>query len=91
VGDTLETTIPSGAMASTGGPFALALSPDGTRVYVGVISLEGPGLIQVIDAGTRTIERTITSCGAMPRRIAFGFSGGLAVIPDESGCANFVE
>jgi hypothetical protein len=60
-------------------------------VYVGVITTEGPGLIQVIDAGTRTIERTINSCGSVPRRIAFGFSGGLAVIVDETGCATFVE
>jgi YVTN family beta-propeller protein len=67
------------------------MSPDGTTVYVGVITSEGPVLIQVIDAGTRTIERTINSCGRVPRRIAFGFSGGLAVIADESGCVNFVE
>jgi DNA-binding beta-propeller fold protein YncE len=91
VGDTLEASIPSGATSSIGGPFGLALSPDGATVYVGVITTEGPGLIQVIDAGTRTIERTISSCGGMPRRIAFGFSGGLAVIADETGCVNFVE
>jgi DNA-binding beta-propeller fold protein YncE len=91
VGETLESSIPSGATSSIGGPFGLAMSPDGATVYVGVITSEGPGLIQVIDAGTRTIERTINSCGRVPRRIAFGFSGGLAVIADESGCANFVE
>jgi hypothetical protein len=60
-------------------------------VYVGVITTEGPGLIQVIDTRTQTIERTINSCGSVPRRIAFGFSGGLAVIADETGCVNFVE
>jgi YVTN family beta-propeller protein len=91
VGETLESTIPSGATSGLGGPFGLAMSPDGAKVYVGVITTEGPGLIQVIDTGTRTIERTINSCGRMPRRIAFGFSGGLAVIADETGCANFVE
>jgi DNA-binding beta-propeller fold protein YncE len=91
VGETLESSIPSGATSGRGGPFGLAISPDGTTVYVGVITTEGPGLIQVIDARTRTIERTINSCGATPRRIAFGFSGGLAVIADETGCANFVE
>lgn len=91
VGDTLESSIPSGATSSAGGPFGLAMSPDGATVYVGVITTEGPGLIQVINTGTRTIERTINSCGGMPRRIAFGFSGGLAVIADETGCANFVE
>jgi DNA-binding beta-propeller fold protein YncE len=91
VGETLESSIPSGATSGAGGPFGLAMSPDGAMVYVGVITTEGPGLIQVIDAGTRTIERTINSCGGMPRRIAFGFSGGLAVIADETGCVNFVE
>jgi hypothetical protein len=45
----------------------------------------------VIDVATRTIEQTLTSCGEIPRRIGFGYSGGLAVIPDETGCANFVE
>jgi DNA-binding beta-propeller fold protein YncE len=91
VGDTLESSIPSGATSGVGGPFGLAMSPDGATVYVGVITTEGPGLIQVIDTRTRTIERTINSCGKKPRQIAFGFSGGLAVIADESGCATFVE
>ena len=91
VGDALESSIPSGATSSAGGPFGLAMSPDGITVYVGVITTEGPGLIQEINTGTRMIERTINSCGGMPRRIAFGFSGGLAVIADETGCANFME
>ena len=91
VANVQEATIPSGATSSLGGPFGLAMSPDGTTVYVGVIAPEGPGLIHVIDVGTRTIVNTIQSCGTTPRRIAFGFSGGLAVIADESGCADFVE
>ena len=86
-----ETTIASGATSSLGGPFALAMSPDGAAVYVGVITTEGTGLIQVVNTGTRAIERTINSCGQVPRRIAFGFSGGLAVIADETGCVTFVE
>ena len=91
VRNVVEASIPSGATTSIGGPFGLAMSPDGSAVYVGVISSNGPGLIQVIDAGSKTIARTIESCGRVPRRIAFGFSGGLAVITDESGCATFVE
>jgi DNA-binding beta-propeller fold protein YncE len=93
VGNALVTSIPSGATSSSGGPFGLAITPDGARVYVGVLAgeLEAPGLIQVIDVETRAIEHTLTSCGRMPRRIGFGFSGGLAVIPDETGCVNFVE
>jgi DNA-binding beta-propeller fold protein YncE len=91
IANTLESSIASGATSSLGGPFGLAMSPDGAIVYVGVITTEGPGLIQVIDASTRMIQRTINSCGSVPRRIAFGFSGGLAVIADETGCVTFVE
>jgi DNA-binding beta-propeller fold protein YncE len=91
VGDTLETSIPSGATSSLGGAFGLAMSPDGAAVYVGVITTAGPGLIQVIDTRTLSIVQTINSCGMVPRRIAFGFSGGMAVITDETGCVNFVE
>ena len=91
VRNVVEASIPSGATTSIGGPFGLAMSPDGSAVYVGVITSDGPGLIQVIDANSKMIARTIESCGRVPRRIAFGFSGGLAVITDESGCATFVE
>jgi DNA-binding beta-propeller fold protein YncE len=87
----LLASLPSGATSSGGGPFALAISPDGAVVYAGVITGDGPGMIQIIDVATRTIQRTITSCGEVPRRIGFGYSGGLAVIADESGCVNFVE
>jgi DNA-binding beta-propeller fold protein YncE len=88
---TFSLSIPSGATFGTGGPFGLAISPDGASVYVGVITGDGPGLIQVIEAATHTIQHTLTSCGEIPRRIAFGYSGGLAVIADETGCVNFVE
>jgi DNA-binding beta-propeller fold protein YncE len=91
VGNALEGSIALGAISSRGGPFALAMSPDGAVLYVGVNTTEDPGLIQVIDTGSRTIERTLQSCGLVPRRIAFGFSGGLAVIADETGCVTFVE
>jgi DNA-binding beta-propeller fold protein YncE len=91
VGESLESSIPSGATSGIGGPFAVAMSPDGAAVYVGVLDPNGAGLIQVIDTRTRTIESTITSCGGLPRRIAFGFSGGLAVVADETGCVDFVE
>lgn len=87
----LVTSLASGATSSGGGPFGLAMSPDGVVVYAGVITGDGPGVIQVIDVAAHAIERTITSCGEIPRRIGFGYSGGLAVIADETGCANFVE
>ena len=74
-----------------GEPQGVAVSLDGTELYVGVINTDEAGLIQVVDPAARRIERTIESCGRVPRRIAFGFSGGLAVIVDETGCATFVE
>jgi hypothetical protein len=40
---------------------------------------------------SRSIVQTITSCGGIPRRVAFGFAGGLAVVIDELGCVNFIE
>ena len=91
VGNSLEVSIPSGATASLGGPFGLAMSPDGAELYVGVNTTADSGFIQVIGTGSRAIEHTLISCGRVPRRIAFGFSGGLAVIADETGCATFVE
>jgi len=91
VHNVVAASIPSGATTSIGGPFDLAMSPDGSAVYVGVITNSGPGLIQVIDVASKAIARTINSCGGVPRRIAFGFSGGLAVITDETGCVTFVE
>jgi DNA-binding beta-propeller fold protein YncE len=91
VNPALLASLPSGATTSVGGAFALAMSPDGAVVYAGVITGDGPGLILVVDVATRTVERTITSCGETPRRIGFGYSGGLAVIADETGCVNFVE
>lgn len=91
VGNRLRASLPSGATSGLGGPFGLALTPDGAKLYVGVINQNEPGLIQVVDPVGGRIERTIASCGRVPRRIAFGFSGGLAVIVDETGCANFVE
>jgi DNA-binding beta-propeller fold protein YncE len=87
----LVTSLASGATSSAGGPFGLAMSPDGVVAYAGVITGDGPGVILVIDVAAHAIERAITSCGEIPRRIGFGYSGGLAVIADETGCANFVE
>lgn len=87
----LVTSLPSGATSSAGGPFGMAMSPDGVVVYTGVITGDSIGAILVIDVAAHAIERTITSCGGIPRRVGFGYSGGLAVVADETGCANFVE
>jgi YVTN family beta-propeller protein len=87
----MVTSIPTEAVSSAGGPFGMAMSPDGGVVYAGVITGDSVGAILVIDVAAHAIERTISSCGGIPRRIGFGYSGGLAVVADETGCANFVE
>jgi YVTN family beta-propeller protein len=88
--DTLLTSLDTGALFFDG-PFGLALSPDGAVIYAGVTTGNGHGLIQVVDVASRSIVQTITSCGGVPRRVAFGFAGGLAVVIDELGCVNFIE
>jgi len=88
--DTLLASLDTGAQ-SFDGPFGLALSPDGQVIYAGVTTGNGHGLIQIVDVGSRSITRTLTSCGGIPRRVAFGFSGGLALVIDELGCVNFIE
>ncbi|MFB7475176.1 hypothetical protein [Kitasatospora sp. NPDC056184] len=42
-----------------GGGMGLALSPDGSRVYVGVNVPEGNGTLEVVDTATRTVTRVV--------------------------------
>jgi YVTN family beta-propeller protein len=60
-----------------GEPSAVAVSPDGSLVYVVV----GPGFgsVVVIDAGTRTVEATV-AVGQTPRNVAFTPDGAFAYV-----------
>ncbi|MEU5400912.1 YncE family protein [Streptomyces sp. NPDC005963] len=42
-----------------GGGMGIALSPDGSRVYVGVNVPDGPGVLEVIDTGKRSVVDTV--------------------------------
>src|SRR6266576_321635 len=70
--------------------FGVALSPDDSQLYVGVMDL---GLVRVIDRASLAIVNTIQlpESGAFPRRIAFNQDGTIAVIADENGWVHFVQ
>lgn len=58
-------------------PFAIAISPDGTKAYVGNTSI--PGTVSVIDIATRTVTATIT-VGSRAYGIAFSPDGTKAYV-----------
>jgi large repetitive protein len=65
----------------------LALSPDGTVIYVtGSIA----GTINIVDRQTRAIKTTITTGGA-PRNMAFNKYGQEALITKESGYVTIIR
>ena len=70
-----------------GGGFGMALSPDEVHLYVGEPSA---GVVQVVNTQSRRIIHTI-EVGGRPRRIAFDYHGGRAVVANEFGGVNFVR
>lgn len=67
--------------------FGLALTPDGTQVYV---SSAGTGEVIVIDRASRAILRRIL-VGGVPRRIAFTPDGLSALIANEDGRVDVIK
>lgn len=67
--------------------FALAITPDGKQVYVGMRSA---GMVRVYDRATRAVVKDIAT-GGVPRRIAFSADGTWAVIANEAGWVDFVR
>ncbi|OLC03929.1 MAG: hypothetical protein AUH78_06190 [Gemmatimonadetes bacterium 13_1_40CM_4_69_8] len=83
-------SLASGAVASIalpGQPFDVQLSPDGTKLWVGVRTA---GQVLVFNRSTHALLRTIQTGGA-PRRIAFNQAGTIAVIANEAGWVDFVK
>ena len=70
-----------------GGGFGMALSPDQVHLYVSVPSR---GVVQVVNTQSRKVIHTI-EVGGQPRRIAFDYHGGIAVVANEAGAVNFVR
>jgi len=83
----LETGAEIARVALGAGGFGLAVTPDQTEVWV---TAPAAGRVFVLDRASRTVQSTIDVGGA-PRRLAFDWSGALAVIADEAGAIRFVR
>jgi YVTN family beta-propeller protein len=70
-----------------GGGFGLALSPDEAHLYV---SLPNAGRVQIVNIPSRHVIKTLET-GGTPRRIAFNYHGGIAVVPNEAGWVDFIK
>ena len=68
------------------GPWAMTLSPDQTKLYVGLLF---DGEVAVVKRTTRVVERYINVEG-VPRRIRFGPDNTTIVIANESGYVTFI-
>lgn len=67
--------------------FGLRLTPDGTQLYV---ASPGSGTVTVLNAATGAVLTTF-DVGGVPRRIAFGAGGAIAVISNENGQVDVVR
>jgi YVTN family beta-propeller protein len=68
------------------GPWAMTLSPDRTKLYVGILF---DGEVAVVNRTTRVVERYINVEG-VPRRIRFGPDQTTIVIANEDGYITFI-
>ena len=68
-------------------PFGLAVTSDGTRVYVASAMT---GVVATVDASTGAVLRTL-SVGGTPRRIAFDAAGTTAVVANEGNWVDLIR
>jgi YVTN family beta-propeller protein len=68
------------------GPWALAMSPDRSKLYAGILF---SGEIAVINRSTRVVEEYI-DVGGTPRRIKFAPDNATMVIANEAGYITFI-
>ncbi|MFE6868873.1 YncE family protein [Kitasatospora sp. NPDC057692] len=64
-----------------GGGMGLALSPDGSRVYVGVNVPEGNGTLEVVDTATRAVTQVVP-VGRRPFDVDVSADGGSVYVTD---------
>jgi YVTN family beta-propeller protein len=69
------------------GAFGMALTPDGSDLYV---TSSSNGVVAVIDRKSRAIRKLLTVTGT-PRRVAFSPDGKTAVIANEGGWVDVVK
>ena len=71
----------TGSVALAGPAFGLAISPNGSRLYVG---LYGTGQVQVLNPATSSVVRTVT-VGGVPREIRYDAANQHVVEANERG------
>jgi DNA-binding beta-propeller fold protein YncE len=74
------------AIPVPGGTFGLAVTPDGAQLWA---TGPGAGVVWAIDLSSREVVHTIPV--NMPRRVAFGRLGSVAVVSDEFGWVYFIR
>lgn len=83
----LSTGTLAGSVSNLGdGPWGMALSPDGTKLWISVL---WTGEVKVVDRVGRTISRSLYT-GGTPRRIGF-LSNGTAVVANEAGYVTWLQ
>jgi len=81
-------TIPTGQYGY-GGPFGLAISPDGARVYA---AASGSGTVYIIsETAPSTFDVSPLYVGGDPRRIAFSADGSTAVVSNYYGGVHIIK
>jgi YVTN family beta-propeller protein len=70
-----------------GSAWGMAMTPDGTQLYVGLLF---QGQVAVIDRAARTVVQRIVT-GGVPRRIVFDQAGTVAVVANENGYVTYIR
>ena len=76
------------SVALAGGPFGLAMTPDGAQLYVTLPTTTSPK-VAILDRVSLASVGTV-SVGA-PRRVAFSFSGDMAVVANGTTGARVIR
>ena len=76
----------SDSIGVSGGGFALALTPDGTQLY---LTRSSAGKVTIVTLATR--DTVNIAVGGAPRRFAFDATGTYAVVANESGWVDFIR
>jgi YVTN family beta-propeller protein len=70
-----------------GNPWSMAMTPDQTQLYVGLVF---QGKVVVIDRASRGVVQSIAT-GGVPRRIVFNRQGTIAVVANEDGYVTYIR
>jgi uncharacterized repeat protein (TIGR01451 family) len=85
--DTATNTVTTTIINTASAPFAVAITPDGTRAYV--TGYQNAGAVSVIDTATNTVTTTITTgIGNFPAAVAITPDGTRAYVANQGNSHN---